>query len=127
MTKDQINVGGRYFMKVSGRVVPVLVTGESIYGGWDVLNESTKRRTRARSAAKFRGEVKPPRCRKCPNCLAVLAAKPDVERQLKNVPFYADAVVDGQYPTCSVHPERARITDEWKTFLKAHPCQGATQ
>jgi len=38
--------------------VPVLITGESPYGGWDAVNTQTKRAIRVRSAARLRRPVR---------------------------------------------------------------------
>jgi hypothetical protein len=58
MKKDDIKLGGTYLAKVSGKVVPVLITGESPYGGWDAVNTQTKRAIRVRSAARLRRPVR---------------------------------------------------------------------
>ena len=54
MKKNQITIGGIYAAKVSGKVVPVRITGESPYGGWDAVNTQTKRTVRIRGAARLR-------------------------------------------------------------------------
>ena len=54
MKKNEITIGGMYAAKVSGKVVPVRITGASPYGGWDAVNEQTKRSVRVRSAARLR-------------------------------------------------------------------------
>jgi len=54
MKKNEVIIGGVYAAKVSGKVVPVRITGESPYGGWDAVNEQTKRTVRVRSAARLR-------------------------------------------------------------------------
>jgi len=58
MKAREIQVGGRYVMKVSGKLTTVRVDairenykGRTVY---DVTNLATGRRTMARSAAKFR-------------------------------------------------------------------------
>ena len=58
MKKNEINIGGVYAAKVSGKVVPVKITGESPYGGWDAVNTQTKRAIRVRSAARLRRPVR---------------------------------------------------------------------
>jgi hypothetical protein len=54
MKKNEVTIGGVYAAKVSGKVVPVRITGASPYGGWDAVNEQTKRSIRIRSAARLR-------------------------------------------------------------------------
>jgi len=67
MLKAQINVGGRYIAKVSNKLTIVRVTNIREVNtptykrsgiSYDVINESTGRKTTFRSAAKFRSEVK---------------------------------------------------------------------
>ena len=58
MKKHEVNIGGVYAAKVSGKVVPVKITGESPYGGWDAVNTQTKRAIRVRSAARLRRPVR---------------------------------------------------------------------
>ena len=57
MKKNAITIGGVYAAKVSGKVVPIRITGESPYGGWDAVNTQTKRAVRVRTAARLRREV----------------------------------------------------------------------
>ncbi|HPD17796.1 MAG TPA: winged helix-turn-helix domain-containing protein [Planctomycetota bacterium] len=54
MKKKEVVIGGRYLAKVSGRVVPVRITGESRYGGWDAVNVETNRAVRIRGAQRLR-------------------------------------------------------------------------
>ena len=58
MKKHEITIGGVYAAKVSGKVVPVKITGESPYGGWDAVNTQTRRAVRIRSAARLRRPVR---------------------------------------------------------------------
>ena len=58
MKKNQAIIGKTYTAKVSGKVVPVKITGESPYGGWDAVNTQTKRAIRIRSAARLRRPVR---------------------------------------------------------------------
>ena len=58
MKKNEITIGGIYAAKVSGKVVPVKITGESPYGGWDAVNTQTKRAIRVRSAARLRRPIR---------------------------------------------------------------------
>lgn len=57
MLKAQIQIGTTYAAKISGRVVPVTILRESLYGGWDARNEITRRAVRIKSAQKLRFEV----------------------------------------------------------------------
>lgn len=57
MKKNEITIGGVYAAKVSGKVVPIRITGQSPYGGWDAVNTQTKRTVRIRSAARLRRRV----------------------------------------------------------------------
>ena len=54
MKKNQVTIGGVYAAKVSGKVVPVRITGQSPYGGWDAENTQTKRTVRIRGAGRLR-------------------------------------------------------------------------
>jgi len=54
MKKNEVVIGGRYLAKVSGRVVPVRITGESRYGGWDAVNVETNRAVRIKSPQRLR-------------------------------------------------------------------------
>ena len=54
MKKSQVTIGGVYAAKVSGKVVPIRITGESPYGGWDAVNTQTKRTVRIRGAGRLR-------------------------------------------------------------------------
>jgi hypothetical protein len=58
MKKTDVQIGGRYLAKVSGSVVPVRITRESPYGGWDAVNETTERKVHIRSAQRLRGTVR---------------------------------------------------------------------
>lgn len=74
MTAREIKIGGRYHVKVSGRIVPVEVVstfeysvrngsgyagvaGRSYRDGWNCRNIATGRMIKVRSPQKFRGEV----------------------------------------------------------------------
>ena len=54
MKKTDVQCGARYVVKVSGKLVPVQITGESPFGGWVGLNVETGRTIRIRSAARLR-------------------------------------------------------------------------
>jgi hypothetical protein len=55
MKKHEIEIGGVYVAKVSGRIAEVRIDRESPYGGWDATNLATGRAIRIRSAARLRG------------------------------------------------------------------------
>src|SRR3990167_5969329 len=57
MKKKEIVVGRTYMTKVSGRVVPVRLTSECYYGGWNGVSEVTGCAVRVKSAARLRWEV----------------------------------------------------------------------
>jgi hypothetical protein len=57
MKKNEITIGGVYAAKVSGKVVPVRITGENPHGGWDGVNVATKRAVRIKSAQRLRREL----------------------------------------------------------------------
>jgi hypothetical protein len=59
MKKNEIKIGETYMAKVSGRVVPVRILGESCYGGWVGLNTQTNHRVRIKSAQRLRCTVNP--------------------------------------------------------------------
>jgi hypothetical protein len=41
MKKNQVKIGGVYAVKVSGKVVPVRIDSENMYGGWNGTNLKT--------------------------------------------------------------------------------------
>lgn len=55
MKKNEVEIGGVYVAKISGRLTHVRITAVSQYGGWDAVNVNTNREVRIRSAAKLRG------------------------------------------------------------------------
>jgi len=57
MRKAEIKIGGRYDAKVSGKIVPVRILSESMYGGWHAVNENTGRDVRIKSAQRLRRET----------------------------------------------------------------------
>lgn len=57
MKKADVQIGGRYIAKVSGKLARVRIIGESIYGGWDATNEATGRDVRIKTAARLRVAV----------------------------------------------------------------------
>jgi hypothetical protein len=54
MKKKDVVIGETYAVKVSGKIAPVKIISESIYGGWNGLNVRTKREVRIRSAMRLR-------------------------------------------------------------------------
>jgi hypothetical protein len=54
MKKDEIKIGGTYLAKVSNKVVPVQIIGESCLGGWVAVNRRTYRKIRIKSAQRLR-------------------------------------------------------------------------
>lgn len=57
MKKKDVEIGAVYTKKVSGKVVPVRITGVSPYGGWTARNLDTGREIRVKSAAGLRARV----------------------------------------------------------------------
>ena len=57
MKKADVQIGGTYRAKVSGRVVPVAIVRESPYGGWDGVNTMTGHAVRIKSAQRLRGST----------------------------------------------------------------------
>lgn len=59
MKKNEVQLGGIYVAKVSGRLVRVRLERQSRYGGWEATNLATGRSVHIRSAARLRWEVLP--------------------------------------------------------------------
>ena len=57
MKKADVQIGGTYKAKVSDKIVPVRITGESRFGGWDAVNTATGRSVRIKSAQRLREAV----------------------------------------------------------------------
>ena len=57
MKKNEVKVGGTYLAKVSDKVVPVRIDGETPHGGWDATTEATGKKVRIKSAQRLRGEA----------------------------------------------------------------------
>jgi hypothetical protein len=57
MRKADVEIGGKYWAKISGRMVTVKITRESRFGGWEAVNTLTGRPVRIKSAQKLRGRV----------------------------------------------------------------------
>lgn len=54
MRKSEVIIGYTYTVKVSGQLVPVKITRESMYGGWDGVNTATGRSVRIKTAGRLR-------------------------------------------------------------------------
>lgn len=54
MRKEDVQCGGEYVAKVSGKLTVIKIVSESRYGGWNGYNTVTRRDVRIRSAAKLR-------------------------------------------------------------------------
>jgi hypothetical protein len=59
MKKSQIEIGGTYTAKVSGRLATVRILNESPYGGWVAKNTATGKLVRIRTAARLRCAATP--------------------------------------------------------------------
>jgi hypothetical protein len=55
MKKDDVMLGGEYAVKVSDKVVPVVITDEHPAGGWVGTNQQTGKQVRIKSAQRLRG------------------------------------------------------------------------
>jgi len=60
MRKDEIEVGGCYAAKVSGRMATVRIDAENPRGGWDATNLRTGKKVRIKSAQRLRHETRAP-------------------------------------------------------------------
>jgi hypothetical protein len=60
MKKNEVQIGAKYIVKVSGNLVPVKITSESQYGGWYGKNTVTGREVRIKTAGKLRRPVPAP-------------------------------------------------------------------
>jgi len=59
MKKQDVLIGESYYVKVSGLLTPVKIIRESQYGGWEGINEKTRRAVRIKSAQRLRMRVRP--------------------------------------------------------------------
>ena len=59
MKKHEIQIGGRYVAKVSGRLTTICIVQASPLGGWSAINVATGRGVRVRTAARLRRVVNP--------------------------------------------------------------------
>lgn len=57
MRKNEVQIGKTYAAKVTGKIVPVRLTGPNPYGGWTGQNLWTGREVRIRTAARLRHEI----------------------------------------------------------------------
>ena len=64
MKKNEVQLGGTYKCKVSGKIVSVKITHENPHGGWDAKNLSTGKNIKIKSAQRLRGTVNRPAKRK---------------------------------------------------------------
>ncbi len=55
MKKDDVMLGGEYAVKVSDKVVPVVIDDEHPAGGWVGTNQKTGKQVRIKSAQRLRG------------------------------------------------------------------------
>ena len=54
MKKNDVKIGTKYRVKVSGSIQDVRITGENPHGGWDGVNVATKRKVRIKSPQRLR-------------------------------------------------------------------------
>jgi len=54
MKKRDVQIGGRYTAKVSGRLTTVKILGESPSGGWRGWDEKTSREVHVKTAQRLR-------------------------------------------------------------------------
>jgi len=57
MKQDDVKVGGKYMVKVSGKVTRVRIDGENPNGGWDATNLATRKKVRIKTAGRLRGNA----------------------------------------------------------------------
>jgi hypothetical protein len=57
MKAKDVQIGGTYVAKVSGKLTSVTLLQTSPYGGWEAFNEATGKRVRIRTAARLRGTI----------------------------------------------------------------------
>jgi hypothetical protein len=58
MKAAEVELGGIYVVNVSGRRVPVKVTGENQYGGWNGINMKTGRDVRIHSSRRLQKRLR---------------------------------------------------------------------
>jgi len=54
MKKSEVEIGGYYVVKVSGKLTRVKILRESPYEGWEGVNAETGRAVRVKTAARLR-------------------------------------------------------------------------
>ncbi|APU88949.1 hypothetical protein Rctr197k_150 [Virus Rctr197k] len=59
MKKNEVQIGGSYTAKVSGKLTVVRILHESPHGGWDAINVETRRAVRIKTAARLRRDASP--------------------------------------------------------------------
>jgi len=57
MKKNDVQIGQRYYVNVSGSLVPIKLIEDCPYGGWYGKNEKTGREIRIKTAQRLRGEA----------------------------------------------------------------------
>ena len=57
MKKKEVEIGGVYVAKVSGKLAPVRIDREATYGGWEGTNLVTMRSVHIKSAQRLRRKV----------------------------------------------------------------------
>lgn len=57
MKKQDVQISGVYFAKVSAVITTVKILRESSYGGWDAVNVETKRQVHIKTAGRLRGRA----------------------------------------------------------------------
>lgn len=76
MKKSEVQIGGVYQAKVTGRLVNVRIDAESRYGGWDATNLTTGKKVRIQSPQRLRAPAATPQRKtagKQPSALAAAA------------------------------------------------------
>ena len=63
MKRAEVEIGGVYRAKVSGKVVEVRIVGPSYLGGWNADNLVTGRGLHIKTAARLQGSITNPRSR----------------------------------------------------------------
>jgi len=117
--KADVEIGGRFIAKVSGKLVKVRITAESSYGGWNAVNEESGRAIRIRSARRLRRRVKQVRCGECENCRTLIMLKPTWFKRYKAA---KKALAEGSLNPDSWTPEQ--INAEWRRMCDESPCMG---
>jgi hypothetical protein len=77
MKAKDVQIGGTYIAKVSGKLTSVTLLQTSPYGGWEAFNKATGKRVRIRTAARLRKPVvnqSKPTYVCCPHCALVVTS-----------------------------------------------------